>query len=749
MPIADFSDIADLWLECRADALGAVDGDVLTQFSDASGNGRHLALSGGGSLTYRAQGAGGLPGVELTAGYLSVAANLSSTDEVTVLMLVKINNANADAVHLAELGNHTAVSGFRLIRYGLGQGNRLQWTASSAGSYNVREGGIGGFTQGQTKRCVGIANRSEPSASETAVYLEGSGPGDGPYGGANLSGNFANSTFYVGGAPHYTGGVSAYLNGVIVAVVVYSRALNDTERSDAEALLLELNGTGGGGETPPPAEPLGGSLVGYTGVGIYETQVLRVRLAASNIENPGEIAEAWEVLEADVSYTGNGSCRSGSLKIGINSRSAKPNWQPWEKLLRLQIDRGFGWETIWMGRHLVLVEADPTKTLQVSLEDLFVMVEQTVLDEAPAANDYPLISGVSAGSRIQTTGDTSELAGGKTWRELWDRRYIESPRATYGYGPDGYFLAGNPEDGTPKTLTLSPDLLISTKNEGYALLDYTSDYWGEKDGYIYRQSRARPYFAPIRTAKVSFDETAADVTTSGYTTVDNIASYSNTAYYRLVRINLATLAAEVSVSKVVFDLGISWLVEGVGRLGMAIWRGTRSDNTLTLLGEAQNLGSGVYSLNPDPAVVGSPVQQVIQREELIGAAVPGGKTWQITVENPGSSGYLAACIMYSDSNSANAGQPFANNAFVIGETVTERDLRRGFPAPASFSRPFYDGPTYRVYVRGIHIPPLLIKGLPGGLEQYAAGATVRLRRGSYQTEIWTQTLPDVGAPRSV
>ena len=71
----------------------------------------------------------------------------------------------------------------------------------------------------------------------------------------------------------------------------------------------------------------------------------------------------------------------------------------------------------------------------------------------------------------------------------------------------------------------------------------------------------------------------------------------------------------------------------------------------------------------------------------------------------------------------------------------ERPNYDGVQMPAGWGLTPFIGPTFEFKLPGIHIPPLLIHGLPGGLSQFAAGAEITWNKGEASTKIITAALP--------
>lgn len=71
----------------------------------------------------------------------------------------------------------------------------------------------------------------------------------------------------------------------------------------------------------------------------------------------------------------------------------------------------------------------------------------------------------------------------------------------------------------------------------------------------------------------------------------------------------------------------------------------------------------------------------------------------------------------------------------------------GVKMPDGWTTPFEVGPIYQFRVKGWHVPPLRITGLPGGVSQMAAGSVVTWHRGEASTLITTQSWPYAGQRR--
>lgn len=250
------------WFKASA-ITGLSDGDAVATWEDDSGNNYDLTQATAGNRPiYKTNVFGTGPAVRFDGvnDFLATSTlTLNTFDEITIGIRFKPLSTGATGQLIAETGtDYSAIQGWRLLRY-ISHGIQFA-SAASGSSFATYE--TSAVSNNSTANIVGWIDRAQSSANEIRAYRNNVDAGLGPYGGANLSGNWSNAVLHIGGKASM-GGLS-YLHADVAEIVIYSRALNSTELADLEDYLSTYGSGGGGsggggGEEPPPS---GGGTTG-------------------------------------------------------------------------------------------------------------------------------------------------------------------------------------------------------------------------------------------------------------------------------------------------------------------------------------------------------------------------------------------------------------------------------------------------------------------------------------------------------
>lgn len=211
-----------LWL--KADAIiGLVDGDLMTQWDDLSGNGYHYNASGGLRPAYKTNIANGKPAVLFSgAQYLTGTARQNLLTSFHTIFIV----AQATDVSLANSQYFFSDGGARVVLFTATDGHLTGniYTSGTVGAVaGVGKNGETFVLDHMHKADVGS---NDVFVRRTGGHLENSGV-------ANLSTLNAADPTYVGGRS----GASRYLTGYIFEVIVYDNAISDADRDGIRTYL--------------------------------------------------------------------------------------------------------------------------------------------------------------------------------------------------------------------------------------------------------------------------------------------------------------------------------------------------------------------------------------------------------------------------------------------------------------------------------------------------------------------------------
>lgn len=235
---------------------GLSDGDAVATWPDESGNGYDLTQGTAGNRpTYKTSVFGTGPSVRFDGvdnWLASSTVTFNTASAITVAIRFKPLSVGTSGQLIAETGtDYSAIQGWRLTRY---VSTPVQFASAASGSsFTTYE--TTAVSNNSTVNIVGWIDRALTSANEIRAYRNNVDAGLGPYGGANLSGNFSNAVVHIGGKASM--GSLSYLHADVAEIIIYARALNSTELADLEDYLNTYGSGGGGGGAgggePPPS----------------------------------------------------------------------------------------------------------------------------------------------------------------------------------------------------------------------------------------------------------------------------------------------------------------------------------------------------------------------------------------------------------------------------------------------------------------------------------------------------------------
>lgn len=272
-------------------------------------------------------------------------------------------------------------------------------------------------------------------------------------------------------------------------------------------------------------------MIGGTGEIINRSAITQsdgraIRVAVADPNNPGSITGYWYPLEAEWSYTSIGACAGGRLVFATAVGGI-----PYLYLLRIQVYNSGSWETVFLCTHQDSVQSGDVFTME--LVSLWDVIRNDFIDVATTPI-YPRIGYVVQGGRIYGGKNHSQiqLTYGMTWEQYYNAKYEGVDDAQWGYGVDGYFIAGEPSAFTAATYTKDKNTL-EEDDQGYSELDYLTAYKGinidlNSDAEV-SDSRNLGLLVPRQTQVISWDSAFAD-TTYNYTWTRTFPTESEVIY---------------------------------------------------------------------------------------------------------------------------------------------------------------------------------------------------------------------------
>lgn len=515
-----------------------------------------------------------------------------------------------------------------------------------------------------------------------------------------------------------------------------------------------------------------------------------LRLSYSDPNNPSVVEGYLYPLEAELTYTNIGTCASGRISL-----SDTPGWAPWQKLIRIELHNNSAWEVIFLSTHDDIKQSGNLFSMNlISLWDI-------VKGGFRGNGSYPQLGSIVQGSRIGLAGGTVRETFSMTWEQYYRQKYEAYETAQWGYSPDGFWMAGRPEDFTPLSYTLDKRTL-DLQSQGYSKFDYLTAVKGRDTGLLsdndYAFSRDLGLLVPRRVSSVDWDEELGDtlytlsmsypnnITASNdYCTIENNTASGGSlggTVFKAVTVEL-DIPGMLAVYDDVVDIDISIEVSGLS-----------ASHAHTVGGASYlgNYGTGFtlfnLPLSTTNVYVDAETQWSLPMVQSSQLTVPKlGIDFSNTVEYPFSEttptkrlgelsiSYKSAIDTWSDffnkspyiygggtqypdptsrdykltagigvGTRAEDSAYFGYNYIFCDVSVSFKGRKHAdgwVPPPDMGSNP-YGGPTYRLNLVGAWVGPMQISGLPNGLTQYAAGATVRVNseRG-LSTELLTKVLP--------
>lgn len=225
-----------LWL--AASRIAGSDGDAVTTWADASGNGKDATQATAGKKpTYRTAGINGRPSVEFDGGdgLATAAIDLTGTLAATAFAVVLATGAGATQI-IAEFGpNVTDTTAWSMFRT---SANQLE--ARISGDVGLSRFLTTGTIITTAKTVSAVMDKSIAS-SEATVWIDGATAGTRPVD-SNNTNAYGNRVVNVG-ARDINGVPAVQFVGHIGEFLLYARALSTAERQSIEAYLKAKWGT--------------------------------------------------------------------------------------------------------------------------------------------------------------------------------------------------------------------------------------------------------------------------------------------------------------------------------------------------------------------------------------------------------------------------------------------------------------------------------------------------------------------------
>lgn len=217
-------------------------------------------------------------------------------------------------------------------------------------------------------------------------------------------------------------------------------------------------------------------MIGGTGEIINRSDITQsgnkaIRIGLADPNNPGVTLSYVYPIEAEWTYTSIGACASGRAVFVANVLPL-----PYYRLLRIQIYNSGSWETVFLCTHEEAIESNDLYT--VNLVGLWEVIRNDFVDTT-LTPVYPRIGYIVQGRRVYggKFDSSIEVSYGMTWEQYYNDKYEGVDDAQWGYGVDGYFLAGVPSSFTPAAYTKDKRVL-EEQDQGYSELDYLTAYRG-------------------------------------------------------------------------------------------------------------------------------------------------------------------------------------------------------------------------------------------------------------------------------
>ncbi|EYB67419.1 hypothetical protein DEIPH_ctg041orf0017 [Deinococcus phoenicis] len=436
-------------------------------------------------------------------------------------------------------------------------------------------------------------------------------------------------------------------------------------------------------------------------------------------------------ITVQLSYGPLGTLRSGN--IGMSEVPATWAGQAWPRMIRVQLESELGTGYIAAG----IAEAATVR--QGELSDIpLVGLETTYLgrpgDSSAALNGAGFTPGGARAFGVPMPAPD----GTKTRQQAVDDALEPYPNAEAGVTADLTGVIGRPESATPAVYTLD-SRAYGLRSLGWTVTDYVTDatYQAGPEWPLHTYSRSDvPPLAPRRSAVITLDpmtETVEEVTAA--TTVGGI---------------------DVMVPVEGLDAGHTWIV----RLGYPVDVGQRPVERGPLRALALRLNFTAERRTPDPVNLTLRIKRANGTDFFLPATPVtlsgvGSYTYTLPPELWGpdaraSGGWVQDVWVYLGGSYPAGTAPANRNSLALNsaQLVASREYERSrnVVMPPGWM-PYAVGPTWEFTLPGVHVPPLRVDGLPGGLSQHVAGAVVTWDQGEASTRLLTAALPYRGQRR--
>lgn len=465
-----------------------------------------------------------------------------------------------------------------------------------------------------------------------------------------------------------------------------------------------------------------------TGVNIWQPGVLSVTGTGA--------PPAAQIISAQLTYGALGTCQGGTLKLArlpvVAARSA-----------------------IWQ----VGMAGQPGP--------VFAGVIDQVAQQPGELADVPLLAphrvtldavGAAVGSpyALTTYGVDAPVVGDfETMSAALSRALDPFPTADYGISPELTAALGKPDSAAFATYDVSDARTLAVRNLGYGFPDYVTDaVFDPGDGWQkYRYYRGPGDYVLRRTASATADPAIIDASTtdSPQRTAKTLA---NTISYKY----LDTIYADGQQYTYAGNRLDSAILVETGRYVITLPADTptlktdavRVEVPITLVSNDSMSGTDPGDSGPDvvvtvthtPSGATSTLRSRLRRTEV-------AKKFTLAFDFPrdvavAGGEFVVQIEMMASGTGRNAVMQFDP---IIFRLTRRKPNVTAVQMPAGWTAPYITGPIFEVKLKGWHIPPFKITGLPGGLEQMAAGATVTFSRNEATTTITTVAWPYEGQRR--
>lgn len=522
------------------------------------------------------------------------------------------------------------------------------------------------------------------------------------------------------------------------------------------------------------------NATGYTGAIWWARDIVALEWAYSDPATPDVVAgtlQRW--TGASLKLDGNGGGKSGEILL-----RSPPPFGEGDALLRLLVSAGNGVICVFAA-----AAGNPEKTADYSWRLPLIGLHDIEID-TEATGVYPAIDGITTGSRVLFAGDNYTPGSITTYRELLRQRYALYPEASWGVGPDLFWLQGRPQDGAPVMYNIDHRARVLPK--GASGQEYITHVYADSGEMIpqYRASRLKPKLLPSRSQRIQPTVSKAPANKAAVYATQNTGAFSiGGSGVAVWRCNLRQAVADSyphdPASNFVLRglevvLSTTWSAFADSLVSWGLWIGT-TDNSggggVWPLGESgiytypqtpPNLWAGNHSYVKPPT---GAIRKLEEGSELLlgnGLAYDGAKTVRFVLApellnellaNP--SYYLTAMLGVSTlsddgraiyrgrldggGNPINENDGFGNGFGSIqfaapSASISAEVTTANWTNPPGLAAPFSLPLAHEVVLPAFVLPPILIRF--GELDQYGAGVDVQINpQLGVQSTVATQALP--------